>query len=179
MHSNRQKLIACTQTAVLAAVCAVLAQIALPMPGSVPLTLQVFAAALCGYLGSIRKGVPAVLIYLALGAVGIPVFAGFRGGIGVLLGPTGGFLWSFPLLALLCSPGSRKSMKVLFSACGLLLCHLCGALQYAFLSGLTLSESLLLVSLPYLPKDALCLAAAYAVSIPLKSAMQRAGLMEL
>ncbi len=179
MRSNRQKLIACTQTAVLAAVCAVLALIALPMPGSVPLTLQTFAIALCAFLGGVRKGVPAVLIYLALGAVGIPVFSGFRSGFGVLLGPTGGFLWSFPLLALLCSLGSGKSMKVLFSICGLLLCHLCGALQYAFISGMTLPESLLLTSLPYLLKDAVCLAAAYAVSVPLKAAIRRAGLMEL
>lgn len=72
--------------AVLIAICS---WISIPM--TVPFTLQTFAVFLAvGVLGG-KRGSLAVLIYILLGAVGIPVFAGFSGGIGVLLGNTGGY----------------------------------------------------------------------------------------
>ncbi len=182
MSTRHSRLIASVQTGVLAAVMAVLSQIAIPMPGSVPLTLQTFAVALCVALGGIRKGVPAVLIYLALGAAGVPVFAGFRGGIGVLLAHTGGFLWGFVPMALLCGSGVHTGSRIwtlTLGSCGLLLCHLCGVLQYMAVSGLDFAESFLLISLPYLLKDMLSLAAACFSAEVLRRAMQRAGMQKL
>ncbi len=182
MSTRHSRLISSVQTGVLAAVMAVLSQIAIPMPGSVPLTLQTFAVALCAALGGIRKGMPAVLVYLALGAAGVPVFAGFRGGIGVLLAHTGGFLWGFVPMALLCGLGGC-SEKRLFAALmgfgGILLCHLCGILQYMAVSGLGFAESFLLISLPYLLKDALSLAAAQLCARTLRRTMRSAGIQEL
>lgn len=78
---------------------AVCAQIAVPGPGGVPFTLQAWAVVLAGLTLGAKKGAIAAVIYVLLGAIGIPVFANFNGGFGVIIGPTGGFILSFPLLA--------------------------------------------------------------------------------
>ena len=89
-----------TRVALMAAVTAVAAQIAIPLPFSpVPFTLQVPAVVLSGLLLGPRHGALAQAIYVLVGAVGVPVFAGFKGGLGVILGPTGGYLVSYPLAA--------------------------------------------------------------------------------
>ncbi|CAN5294993.1 hypothetical protein BH24ACT16_BH24ACT16_01760 [soil metagenome] len=84
--------------ALMAALTAVMAQIAVPIE-PVPFTFQVLAVMLTGYLLGPRYGAMAMLVYLLLGAVGVPVFAGFGSGLGSLLGPSGGYLWSYPLAA--------------------------------------------------------------------------------
>ncbi|HZY66320.1 MAG: biotin transporter BioY [Actinomycetota bacterium] len=87
-----------TRAALMAAVTAVAAQIIIPL-FPVPFTLQVFAVVLAGLLLGPRYGALAMGIYLLVGAVGVPVFAGFKGGLGIILGPTGGYLVSYPLAA--------------------------------------------------------------------------------
>lgn len=89
-----------TRVALMAAVTAVAAQIAIPLPFSpVPFTLQVLAVILSGLLLGPRYGALAMAVYVLVGAVGVPVFAGFRGGLGVIAGPTGGYLLSYPIAA--------------------------------------------------------------------------------
>ncbi|MDQ4126909.1 MAG: biotin transporter BioY, partial [Actinomycetota bacterium] len=84
-----------TRVALMAAVTAVAAQITIPLPFSpVPFTLQVPAVVLSGLLLGPRYGAVAQAIYVLLGAVGVPVFAGFKGGLGIIFGPTGGYLLS-------------------------------------------------------------------------------------
>ncbi|MGM9607109.1 MAG: biotin transporter BioY [Oscillospiraceae bacterium] len=83
--------------AVLIAVCS---WISIPTPWQISITLQCFAVFLAvGVLGG-RRGTLAVLVYILLGAVGIPVFSGFRGGLGHLLGTTGGYIIGFLFTAL-------------------------------------------------------------------------------
>lgn len=139
---------------VFAAVVSALSQISVPLPLGVPITLQTFAAALCGcYLGSLY-GTAAIGVYIAVGAVGAPVFASMRGGFGVLLGPTGGFIFGFIPLALLCGIKCGKWYKsAVLCCCGVIACHICGAAQYALIGGLRFNEAVYLVSLPFLPKD--------------------------
>ena len=79
----------------MAGVTAVAAQIAIPTP-PVPFTLQVLAVILSGLLLGLRHGALAQAVYVSVGAVGVPVFAEFSGGLGVLLGPTGGYLFHTP-----------------------------------------------------------------------------------
>ena len=87
-----------TRVAIMAAVTMVSAQISLPLPFSpVPLVLSNMAAVIAGILLGPRDGVICMLVYLALGTAGLPVFAGFHGGLGVLVGPTGGYLIGFVL----------------------------------------------------------------------------------
>jgi biotin transport system substrate-specific component len=70
--------------------------------GLVPITLQTFAVLLAGAVLGARRGFFAVLLYVAAGAAGLPVFAGGASGLAVLAGPTGGYLVGFPLAAALC-----------------------------------------------------------------------------
>lgn len=76
------------------AIMAVSAWVTVPI-GPVPFTLQMFAVTFAIVVLSPREAIAAIVGYLALGAVGVPVFSGMRGGIGVLAGPTGGFLWGY------------------------------------------------------------------------------------
>lgn len=176
---RKEKLTAMTQTAMLTAVMAVLAQIAVPMPSQVPLTLQTFGVTLCAWLGGKKTGVPALLVYLAAGAAGMPVFTGFRGGAAVFFGYTGGFLWGFIPLVLLCAAASEKTNRlpaVLAGGAGLLCCHLFGILQYSAVSGSGLWQSFLLCSLPYLLKDALSVLAAYFAASSVRRALRASGI---
>ncbi|MBI4166602.1 MAG: biotin transporter BioY [Acidobacteria bacterium] len=79
---------------------ALLAQLRVDLPYSpVPLTGQTFAVLLAGAVLGLRRGFASQAVYLALGAMGMPVFAGGLGGPVILVGPTAGYLWSFPLAA--------------------------------------------------------------------------------
>lgn len=145
-----------------AAVLAVLSVIQIPMPSGVPLTLQTFAVALCGYVLGCWPGLSAVGLYIAVGAVGIPVFAGMKGGIAVLVGPTGGFLFGFLFLAWSCGAGVGKSKMtaVAMGLAGLFFCHLLGVSGFVLAAGATYPQAFMTVSLPYLLKDALSVSVA-------------------
>lgn len=150
--------------ALVSAAVAVLSLISVPMPSGVPITLQTFAVAFAGYLLGAKKGTASVLLYILIGAVGLPVFSGIKGGFSVLLGPTGGFLWGFIVLALLCglkNNAKNKVLPLLLGFAGLLLCHAMGALQYALLASRPYWEAVALVSLPYLLKDGISLVLAF------------------
>ncbi len=92
------------------AITAVMAQLAIPMPGGVPMTLQTLAVTLAGVILGQQRGTISMVVYLLIGAVGVPVFSSFTGGAGVLIGPTGGFLWSFPAMALIIGYGADKEV---------------------------------------------------------------------
>src|SRR4028119_847259 len=95
-----------TRVALMAAFTAVAAQTAIPLE-PVPFTLQVLAVILTGLLLGPRYGALAMTIYLLVGAIGVPVFAGFRGGLGSLLGDTGGYLLPHPPAAAPAAPAAR------------------------------------------------------------------------
>ena len=145
--------------ALMACFICICAQIAIPL-GGVPLTLQTFAVAFCGYMLGKYKGVFACLIYLSLGAIGLPVFSGFGGSLAFLFGPTGGFLFGFLILSFFCGMITNKASSgivFLISLIGLFLCHLTGVLWFAHISSISFAKSFLLTSLPYLLKDILSL----------------------
>ena len=73
----------------------------------VPFTGQVMVVLLAGAIGGARAGLMSQIIYLAVGGAGVPVFAEFKGGIPVLLGPTGGYLLAYPLIAYLAGLGAQ------------------------------------------------------------------------
>ena len=101
------------------------------IPYVVPFTLQTFAVFLAvGVLGG-RRGTVAVLVYLLMGAVGLPVFTGFSGGIGHLLGSTGGYIVGFVFTALVMwgmerIPGNRTVVLAVSMVLGLLVCYAFG-----------------------------------------------------
>ena len=162
------------QVALFAAIIAILSQISIPTPFGVPVSLQTFGVALCGYFLGAKKGTAALLVWIAIGAVGVPVFTGFKGGFAVLLGLTGGFIYGFIPLVLLCGLELKhKPLRIVLGAAGILACHLCGAGQYALLMGIDFLQSVLTVSVPFLIKDMASIAAAYFGAIAIKSAAKR------
>ena len=114
-----------TFVGLMTAVIAVLSQIAIPLPSGVPITLQTFAVALTGYMLSYKYGSAAVVTYILLGAVGVPVFSGLKGGAGVLFGVTGGFIFGFLPMAFLCGLSSKMKQipALLMGLAGLFVCH--------------------------------------------------------
>lgn len=174
--NNMQK---CVLAGVLAAVTAVLSIISIPLPSGVPVTLQTFAVALCGFMLGPVLGTAAVAVYLVLGAVGLPVLAGMVGGLGYFFGITGGYLWGFLPMAFLCGLASQSGKKVLaapLSLAGLASCHLLGTAQFALVSASPLLSAFLLASAPYLVKDVISVALAYFVALAVSSALKKAGL---
>ena len=97
--------------AVFTAIICVLSQLSIPMPAGVPMTLQTLIIPMAGIVLGKKKGTYATLLYLLIGAVGIPVFSGFSGGLGVLFGMTGGFLISFPILSFTAGLGDELGIK--------------------------------------------------------------------
>lgn len=119
--------------ALFAALLAVCAWLSVPI-GDIAFTMQTFGVFLAlGVLGE-KWGSISILIYLALGAVGMPVFAGFRGGLGVLLGVTGGYIWGF-LATGLVYWGLEKLNKPLAMGLGLAACYVCGCLWFSVYAG--------------------------------------------
>lgn len=98
--------------AVFTAIICVLSQLSIPMPAGVPMTLQTLIIPLAGVVIGKKRGTYATLLYLLIGAIGVPVFSGFSGGIGVLLGLTGGFLVSFPVLSFTAGLGDEIGLKL-------------------------------------------------------------------
>lgn len=123
-----------------ALVVAIAAQVVVPLPLSpVPMTLQPLAVlAVGGALGA-RAGGAALGLYLAMGLLGLPVFAGASAGIARVLGPTGGYLLAFPVAAALCGylAGRAPSVLRVLLACaaGMAVIHLGGVAQLALLGG--------------------------------------------
>lgn len=146
-----------TAASVFAALIAVLSQLAIPTPSSVPLTLQTFAVVLAGACLGPLWGAISAAVYLALGVLGAPVFAGFGGGVGALVSYTGGFLLSFPAVAALNGVAAtrKKASGIPLALTGTLLCHLLGVLWYSVVGQLRLLAAFTAVSLPYLGKDVL------------------------
>ena len=135
----------------------------LSVPLTVPFTMQTFAVCLVAALFGLKIGMWAVAVYLLLGIAGVPVFAGFEGGLGYLLGATGGYLVGFLLTALVVGIVADKrgrGKKVLISAMviGVLLCYALGTawfvLVYTRTSGpVGVATALVWCVLPYVIPD--------------------------
>ena len=151
-----------------AGVLAICAWISFPVFG-LPVTLQTFGLHFALLLLGGKRGCIAIFVYLALGILGLPVFSGFGGGIGTLLGPTGGYLWGFLAGGLLywgisAHWGGRAKLTaaVLAQIC----CYLCGMFwfSYQFANENSLWSVFLTTIAPFLLPDALKLGLAYLLS---------------
>ena len=154
--------------AVFAALTAVLSQLSVPI-GPVPINLATFSVFLAGGILGASGGLLSQLVYLILGAVGLPVFAGFRGGVGALAGPTGGYLAGYAAAAWLVGQAAEKfcrKPRVLAGsmAAGLAVCYFLGTGWFMIVTGRGLWDSLALCVFPFLLGDALKIAVATALA---------------
>ena len=144
----------------------------IPLP--VPVTMQSFALCLLSAVLGTGAGLWIWACYVALGAVGLPVFSGFMGGLGALTGVTGGYILGFVFIPLCVGLGARlrgRAALVLTMAMGIVLCYICGTVWYTlvyaesegFLTALTVCV------LPYVLPDGLKILLAAYLSPRLKS----------
>lgn len=144
------------------------------IPSSVPFTMQTFAILLTILLLGGKRATFAVIVYLLLGAVGAPVFAGFSSGIGVLLGSTGGYLIGFLAQTLLYwvvvkESGKNKVLELAILVAGLFLCYGFGTLWFvkvytATTGAVGFVTALWWCVIPYILPDLVKLALAYGLS---------------
>jgi biotin transport system substrate-specific component len=147
------------------------AHIAIPLWFTpVPVTMQPFAVLVVGFLLGPRLAAGALLAYLGEGALGLPVFTPHGlGGVAQLLGPTGGYLWSYPAVAMLVSyawrRGARSFARGLWVAgAGSLITIACGAVWFGVTMHGTPGTVLQSAVLPFLPGDALKVCAAAGIA---------------
>ena len=149
--------------ALCAALLAVIAPFSLPLTGGIPISLATFCIMLMALLFGARDATLATLVYLVLGAVGLPVFSGARGGIAVLMGATGGFLVGYLLLAFFCGILYKHSWiwQLLMVLIGNVLMYVFGTFWYAYVTGVTPGAAMSACVLPFLLGDAIKIGAAF------------------
>ena len=164
------------RAAVLAALLGAVAPVSIPIPLSpAPITLQVLFVFLAGLVLGPVWGSVSMLLYLAAGAIGLPVFAGMNGGFGHLFGATGGYLWSYLLAAALIGvvvhggtelrDPADVPMAVVVAAlvAATLLIYAMGTAYMAWVLDLEAWEAITMGALPFVPGELLKIAAAIAI----------------
>ncbi len=139
-----------------AAIIVIMAQIAIPMPMGVPMTMQTFGVTLAALILGPKKGAMASLIYVLLGAIGIPVYANFTGGIHILFGPTGGFLISFPIMAYIIGLGaeyksSSISLYVSGIVVGTIVNYIIGCIMFCLVTSSSMGVAITACVVPFIP----------------------------
>lgn len=176
---KRSGTLSLSSCALMSALLCVCAQIMIPFPG-VPINMALFAVHLAALLLGAGRAAAAALVYLALGACGVPVFAGFASGPAALLGPTGGFLFSYPLCALITGVLSQhencSARRAFLSAlAGTLACSVIGIAWFMVNTGVEPSASFFLWWLVYLPGDLMKILLAVVLWRRLRAPLRRLG----
>jgi len=160
-----------------AALTAVGAFLSIPI-GPVPIVLQNLFVLMAGLLLGSRWGLASVAVYLLAGACGLPVFAGGTGGIGRLVGPTGGYLIGYLpsvyVVGLISEKtGRRLVFDLLAMVCGTIIVYIFGLAWLKVLMGLSLGKTLALGLFPFLLGDALKIAAAVPIVKAIRPVIMR------
>ena len=163
--------------AIFTAIIAVCAQIQIPHPSGIPFTLQTWGIALAGLVLGPKKGALASLAYILLGAAGAPVFAFFTGGFGIIAGPTGGFILSFPLMALIVGLGEKKG-GIVWMMLGLIVGTavnlVCGMLYFSLITSNNLQAAFAVAVAPFLIVEAVKIATLPLISKSIKAVLTKA-----
>ena len=167
--------------AIMTAITAVMAQISIPLPMMVPMTMQTFAVTLAGIVLGSKCGSIAMGIYLLLGAVGVPVFSGFKGGLQSLVGPTGGFLLSFPLMAYIIGKGmelrKQKRMFVLLLCVGTISNYVVGVLMYCVVMDSSVWTAITACVLPFVPSAVIKAVLAAVMGLQLRKQLEKSRII--
>ena len=151
--------------------------------GPVPFTLQTAVLILCVVLLTPGEAIAVVGGYLVMGAVGLPVFSGMRGGFGVIVGPTGGFLIGFLLgtiiaayvrRALVGRLGRTLPADIIAAVVLLIVSYICGLLQLMAVAHMGLFPAFLAGIAPFILLDAIKATVAIGLAVPLRKAIGRA-----
>ena len=170
--------------AMFGALTAVGALVAIPLPTPVPFTMQVFFVILAGILLGPRWGALSQLVYVLMGSLGLPVFAGGTSGFGKLIGPTGGFIFGFIAAAFVVGIITRErpnniTWNLTGSLAGLTLIYLLGTTQLALVAGMSFEKAIAVGVAPFILFDIIKITAAGFLGVAVKSALVKANLLEL
>lgn len=169
-----------TVTAMLTALLCISGPVTLPL-GPVPLSLTTAVLMLMALLLGGARATLCCAVYLLMGLIGLPVFAGFQGGVGALIGPTGGFLLGYPLLTalcgFLCARWTGRGQQVFVFLAGTALVYLTGTAWYCMQSGTEITAALTVCVLPFLPGDAVKIAAVLTLGNGIKARLKKAGIV--
>ena len=159
------------------AVIVIMAQIVIPLPFGVPFTMQTFAITLAGIVLGSKNGAIASIIYVMLGAIGLPVFANFTGGWQSIAGPTGGFILSFPLLAYLTGLGMElrskwKGFSIVNLIFGTCINLLCGAMMFSAVTRSPLIAGFTACVIPFIPATIIKAVLAYVLGFNIRKRLQ-------
>lgn len=157
-----------TLTAVMTAILCIIGPLTIPI-GPVPVSLVSMVLMLIAAMLGARRSALSCGLYLLLGLVGMPVFSGFTGGVGMLAGPTGGFLLGYlPLTALTGTAYARTDRRMVHiaaMAAGTLLLYALGTAWYCLQADAAPAAAIAVCVLPFIPVDA-CKIAAVSLSAP-------------
>lgn len=162
------------------ALIAALSQMAIPLPGGVPLTLQTFIVPFSAAILGARRGAIAAVAYLLLGAVGLPVFAGYGGGVGRLVGLWGGFLLSYPFMAFIVGFAAERRKKYWLAVglvCGSMLNLTMGMVQFAIVSEQSLQAAFLAAMMPFFVPEAIKMTMVFLLVPSIRRALTKSGLL--
>ena len=179
--SDTRNLVLC---ALCAAITCVLAPVSIPLAGGVPISLSTFAVMLSGVLLGGNLGAVSQLIYVLLGAAGLPVFAGWTGGLGKILNMTGGYIvgyipcaWLTGLIYKKYGETAKKSVKILLMVlamtAGNIVLYVIGTAWFMFVTGMTLEASLTACVIPFLPGNLIKMAAVVIIGLPVEAAIRK------
>lgn len=175
-------------TGMFTAIISVLSQITIPIQ-PIPFSLSLLAIFLTGMLLEPKYAFFSTLAYILLGAFGLPVFAGLKGGLHVLTGMTGGFIMAYPIMAFITSISYQLSKKVKSSSfiknisriaipalgmiISLFMCYLIGTLWFSYVSGSTIAYSLTVCVFPFIAFDLLKIALAISFGLVLQGVLHQ------
>lgn len=178
-HTRNTHTTMLTLIGLMTAVICILGPLSIPIPVSpVPISLTNFAIYITLYILGMKNGTISCIIYLLLGAVGIPVFSSFSGGLGKLAGPTGGYLVGFIFLALIQGflmehfPG-KNIPAIIGMTIGTAVCYLFGTIWLAAQMDLSFFSALGIGVIPYLPGDAVKVILSAIIGPKLQNAVRR------
>ena len=164
-------------TGILTAVICVFAPLAVPI-GPVPLSLSTLAICIAATAAGWKRGLAATALYILIGAIGVPVYAGFGAGFPQLMGVTGGYIWGYLLLALIAGlladhfPGSLWAYP-LGMVLGTILLYACGTVWFMFVTGNSLAATLSICVIPFLVGDVIKIAVASLAAFRLRHTLHR------
>lgn len=176
MQKSRFSVLHICFVAIFVAIIAALTQVTIPMPLGVPFSLQTFAVALTGVALGPKYGALAALVYLALGTVGAPVFAGMGGGFHRIVGPWGGYLLSYPLVAALVGWGAEKDriwLRIVTLTGGVIVNLGMGMAQLAFINNYTLRVAFLAGVAPFILVELIKMTGVFFLTTPVRKILQR------
>ena len=168
--------------AIFAAILCIFSSMTIPI-GAVPISMGIFGVILTSCILDKKRGVIAVVVDILLGAAGMPVFSGFKGGIGVIVGPTGGYITSYILVALFIGffterlPQNKAAAVAKMAAVafgGVIICYFFGTLQFMLVAHKTFVQSLSVCVYPFIPFDIVKSIVGAAVAYAVRPALVRA-----